>query len=125
MDIKHVGSGTRYSRAVIFNQVAYLAGNVAKEPGPTAAEQARMIFPPGEQTNAILASIDKILEDSGTSKKRMLTASLFYADTRVVDEVNGRWDAWVPWHDPPACNFLITRLSGPRKRVAIQVTAAL
>ena len=80
---------------------------------------------PGEQTSAILKSIDKILEEAGTSKRKMLTATVFYADARQVEEINACWDTWVPWHDPPACTFLITKLSGPRKRVAIQVTTAL
>ena len=96
--------------------------------GITSAE-GRMIFEWGDSCDGwtVEQHYDLTMgyEESGTSKKRILAASLFYADTRVVDEVNGRWDAWVPWHDPPACNFLVTKLSGPRKRVAIQVTAAL
>jgi enamine deaminase RidA (YjgF/YER057c/UK114 family) len=115
MQAKHIGSEAGSARAVIYGGVVYLPAIVAGDDS----------LSPAEQTIAILKSIDKILEESGTSKKRILAASLFYADTRVVDEVNGRWDAWVPWHDPPACNFLVTKLSGPRKRVAIQVTAAL
>ena len=56
MEVKYVGSGTRYSKAVIHGNVAYLAGNVAKDPGPTAAEQTRMI----------LAQIDDTLKLCGT-----------------------------------------------------------
>ena len=115
MEAKHIGSVAGSAKAVVYGSVAYLPAIVADDDTLT----------PGEQTTAILKSIDKILEEAGTSKRRMLSATIFYADTRVVDEVNARWDAWVPWHDPPACNFLVNRLSGARKRVAIQVIAAL
>ena len=35
---------SRYSKAVIHGSTVYLAGNVARDPGATAAEQARMIL---------------------------------------------------------------------------------
>jgi enamine deaminase RidA (YjgF/YER057c/UK114 family) len=115
MQAKHIGSEASSARAVIYGGVVYLPAIVSDEDSLT----------PGDQTSAILKSIDKLLEESGTSKRRMLTATVFCADARLFDEVNARWDAWVPWHDPPACTFLVARLAGPRKRVAIQVTTAL
>ena len=85
MEIKYVGSGTRYSRAVIHGSTAYLAGNVAKDPGPTAAEQARMI----------LSQIDETLALCGTDKSRLLTATIVFADSMPgsVPAAGRGWDA--------------------------------
>jgi enamine deaminase RidA (YjgF/YER057c/UK114 family) len=115
MDIKYVGSGTRYSRAVIFNQVAYLAGNVAKEPGPTAAEQARMI----------LSQIEDTLALCGTDKSKLLTATIVFADMRDFDAVNEVWDSWVVPGHVPTRTPIEAKLITPRHLVAMQVTAAI
>lgn len=115
MQAKHIGSEASSARAVVYGNVVYLPAIVADEDSLTA----------GDQTSAILKAIDKLLQESGTSKRRMLSATVICSDVRLFDEVNVRWDAWVPWHDPPACTFLVAKLSGPRKRVAIQVTTAL
>jgi enamine deaminase RidA (YjgF/YER057c/UK114 family) len=115
MDIKYVGSGTRYSRAVIFNQVAYLAGNVAKEPGPTAAEQARMI----------LSQIEDTLALCGTDKSKLLTATIVFADMRDFDAVNEVWDSWVVPGRLPTRTPIEAKLITPRHLVAMQVTAAI
>src|ERR1700748_1828490 len=114
MDIKYVGSGTRYSRAVIFNQVAYLAGNVAKEPGPTAAEQARMI----------LSQIEETLALCGTDKSKLLTATIVFADMRDFEAVNEVWDSWVVPGHLPTRTPIEAKLVTQRHLVAMQVTAA-
>jgi enamine deaminase RidA (YjgF/YER057c/UK114 family) len=115
MQAKHIGSEASSAKAVIYGGVVYLPAMVADQDSLNA----------GDQTTSVLKSIDKILEENGTSKRRMLTATVFCSDARLFEEINARWDAWVPWHDPPACTFLVAKLSGPRKRVAIQVTTAL
>jgi enamine deaminase RidA (YjgF/YER057c/UK114 family) len=115
MDIKYVGSGTRYSRAVIYNHVAYLAGNVAKEPGPTAGEQARMI----------LSQIDETLALCGTDKSKLLTATIVFTDMRDFDAVNEAWDAWVVPGHLPTRTPIEAKLLTPRHLVAMQVTAAV
>jgi enamine deaminase RidA (YjgF/YER057c/UK114 family) len=115
MEIKYVGSGTRYSRAVIHGSTAYLAGNVAKDPGPTAAEQARMI----------LSQIDETLALCGTDKSRLLTATIVFADMRDFDAVNEVWDAWVVPGRVPTRTPIEAKLVTPRHLVAMQVTAAI
>jgi enamine deaminase RidA (YjgF/YER057c/UK114 family) len=115
MQAKYLGPGSSSSEAVIYNGVVYLPTIVSEKDHPTAADQA----------SDILKQIDGFLESSGTSKRKMLSATIYCSDSRLFDEVNVRWDAWVPWHDPPACTFLVARLATSRKRVAIQVTAAL
>ena len=115
MEVKYVGSGTRYSKAVIHGNTAYLAGNVAKDPGPTAAEQ----------TQSVLDKLDAVLARCGTSKRKLLTATVYCADSRHFDEVNTRWDAWVPWHDPPGCQYVVAKLRKREHKISIQVAAAI
>lgn len=115
MDIKYVGSGTRYSRAVIHGRTAYLAGNVARTPGPTAGEQAKMI----------LAQIDETLALCGTDKSKLLTATIVFADMRDFEEVNAVWDSWVVPGRLPTRTPIEAKLITPRHLVAIQVTAAI
>jgi enamine deaminase RidA (YjgF/YER057c/UK114 family) len=115
MEVKYVGSGTRYSKAVIHGNTAYLAGNVARDPGPTAAEQTRMI----------LAQIDDTLKLCGTDKSRLLTATIVFADMRDFDAVNDVWDSWVDPAALPTRTPIEAKLITQRHLVAIQVTAAL
>jgi enamine deaminase RidA (YjgF/YER057c/UK114 family) len=115
MDIKYIGSSTRYSKAVIHGRTAYLAGNVASTPGPTAGEQAKMI----------LSQIDETLALCGTDKSKLLTATIVFADMRDFEEVNAVWDSWVIPGHLPTRSPIEARLITPRHLVAIQVTAAI
>ena len=115
MEVKYVGSGTRYSKAVIHGNTAYLAGNVAKDPGATAAEQTRMI----------LSQIDDTLKLCGTDKSKLLTATIVFADMRDFDAVNDVWDSWVDPNALPTRTPIEAKLITQRHLVAIQVTAAL
>ena len=113
MAIEYISSDVHASEAVIHAQAVYVRAQSARELAPTAAEQTRQI----------LAQIDAILARCGTSKSKLLTATLFCSDSRHSDEINTVWDAWVPWHDPPACTYLVVKLATSKHRVAIQVTA--
>jgi enamine deaminase RidA (YjgF/YER057c/UK114 family) len=112
--IEYRGSSVHPSEAVIHAGTVYLAAQVAADPAPPTAL---------EQTRRILAQIDDALARCGTSKARLLTATLYSSDARYWDDINTLWDAWVPWHDPPACTYIVAKLATSKHRVAIQVTA--
>lgn len=114
-DIKRYGTNDRYSKAVVHNGVVYLAGQVASEAVPSAADQARMI----------LNQIDDWLAQCGTDKTRLLTATVVFSDLRDFDKVNEVWDAWVAPGCQPTRTPLQSKLITPQHLVAIQVTAAL
>ncbi len=103
------------SRAVAHDGTLYLSAQVADVALATVAEQ----------TQAIVDQIDVLLARFGTSKRKLLTATIYCSDSRHFDEVNTRWDAWVPWHDPPGCNYLVAKLRTQQHKVSIQVTAGL
>ncbi|MGB3391598.1 MAG: RidA family protein [Pseudaminobacter sp.] len=114
MTIKRIDTRTRSSAIVIHDQTVYLAGQVGK-PGDGV----------GEQTRTILASIDRLLEQAGTDKSRLLQATIWLADMADFDEMNEVWDAWVSPGNAPARATGEVRLALPEYRVEIVVTAAL
>jgi enamine deaminase RidA (YjgF/YER057c/UK114 family) len=103
------------SLAVVHDSTAYLAALLPDPALPTVAEQ----------TQDVLDQIDKVLAQCGTSKRKILMAHIYCADSRHFDEVNTRWDAWVPWHDPPVCNYVVAKLLSPRHKVSIQVVCGV
>ena len=105
-------TGPRMSGANIFNGVVYLAGQVAK--GATVKEQ----------TQGVLAEIDRLLALSGSSKERILSAQIWLADMADFAEMNAAWDAWVAPGNAPARATGEARLATPEYRVEIIVTAA-
>lgn len=115
MTTKYFGSDKSSSSAVIHEGAVYLPAITAKVLSPTVAEQTRQV----------LDQIDEALKTCGTTKYKMLTATILCPDARAIDEVNTRWDAWVPWHDPPATTFLVVKLPVMGAKVAIQVVAGL
>lgn len=112
-DIRRIGPGPRMSEAVVHNGVAYLAGQIAK--GATVTEQTR----------GVLAEIDRLLAEAGTSKARLLTAQIWLADIATFGEMNAVWDEWVDRDNPPARWTGEARLATPEYRVEIIVTAAV
>jgi enamine deaminase RidA (YjgF/YER057c/UK114 family) len=115
MTIKRIGAGPRMSSAVIHGDTVYLAGQVADKPVPSVAKQ----------TKQILASIDKLLKQAGTSKKKLLKANIWLSDIRTFDEMNAVWDGWVSAGNTPARATVEARLAGPEYLVEIMVVAAL
>lgn len=113
-DIKRINPGPRMSEAVVHNGIAYLAGQVGA-PGATVTEQTR----------AVLAEVDRILAEAGTSKARLLTAQIWLSDIATFGEMNAVWDAWVDTANPPARWTGEAKLATPDYKVEIIVTAAL
>lgn len=114
METKRVGSGPGTADAVIHDYTIYLPVITARAMSPSVSDQ----------TQQILDQIDERLAECGSSKFRMLSATVFVGDARFFEEMNSRWDAWVPWHDPPVCTFLVAKLAPRGSKVGIQVTVA-
>lgn len=112
-DIRRIEPGPRMSAAVIHAGVAHLAGQVGA-PGRSVTEQ----------TQAVLAEVDRILALCGTDKARLLTAQIWLSDMATFQEMNAVWDAWVDRANPPARWTGEARLATPDYKVEIIVTAA-
>ncbi|MFT4632578.1 MAG: enamine deaminase RidA (YjgF/YER057c/UK114 family) [Candidatus Pseudothioglobus sp.] len=116
MTIKRINAGPRMSQAVVHNGVVSTAGQVAQNAaGGTAAEQ----------TQDILSAIDNLLEQAGTDKSKLLTATIWLADMNDFAGLNSIWDAWVLPGATPTRACVESKLAAPQFTVEIAVTAAV
>lgn len=104
--------GPRMSQANIYNGVVYLAGQIGE--GETVKQQ----------TQAILAEIDRLLALSNSSKERILSAQIWLADMADFAEMNEAWDGWVAKGNTPARATGEAKLAAPKYKVEIIVIAA-
>ena len=114
-DINRLTPGPRMSQAVIHGNTVYLAGQVAQN------AQGK---PVAEQTRDILASIDRLLGEAGSSKERLLSATIWLADIGTFAEMNSVWDSWVAPGNTPARACVEAKLAAPQFTVEIGIIAA-
>lgn len=101
------------SQAVAAGGLLFTAGQVAA--GESVAAQA----------SAILAQIDALLGEAGTSKANLVSASIWLADMADFAELNSVWDQWVIPGATPARATVGAALAAETFRVEIAVIAAL
>ena len=112
MTITRIEPGKRMSQAVVHGNTIYLSGQC--EEGETVTEQ----------TKAVLAEIERLLTEAGSSRQHMLMAQIWLADMKDFAEMNAVWDAWVADIQPPARATGESKLATPDYKVEIIVTAA-
>jgi len=88
--ITRIHTSARASKIVKHNGIAYLSGQVAE--GDTIQEQ----------TAACLAKVDALLEEAGSSREKMLRATIWLADMSDFAGLNEVWNDWVPEGHAPA-----------------------
>jgi enamine deaminase RidA (YjgF/YER057c/UK114 family) len=103
----------RLSQAVIHGDTIWLAGQVG-EPGDDVVAQTR----------TALAEIDSLLAEAGSSKSKILSATIWLADIADFEAMNSVWDAWIDPANPPARATSEGRLATPDYHVEIVVVAA-
>ena len=111
---KHVGP--RMSLVAVVNGVAYLAGITADQRAGTSVS---------EQTREILARIDSLLADAGTSRDNVYKATIWLRDIAAFDEMNGVWDTWVVPGKTPVRATVEAHMAFPDVLVEIQVEAVI
>ncbi len=92
MAIQRFGMGPIFSKRVERDDLVFLAGL-------TADDQSA---PVKGQTEQVLAKIDALLAEAGSSKSRILTATVYLADMSLKGAMNEVWKAWVDAKNPPA-----------------------
>ena len=113
MQIARQHVGPRMTQMVIHGDTIYLCGQTAE--GMEGA---------GEGGRAILAKIDALLAEAGSSKSKLLQVQIWLADIRCYDEMNAVWDAWVDPANTPGPATCEARMATPRVLVEIIVIAA-
>ncbi|MEN9560005.1 MAG: hypothetical protein RLZZ502_1216 [Pseudomonadota bacterium] len=111
--IKRLHEGRRLSEAVIYHGFVYLAGQVAADPTANAKGQ----------TEQVLKQIDDLLEESGSAKTRILSATIYLPSMSDFAAMNEAWEAWVPQGNKPARATVQAALAAPEYKVEIQITA--
>lgn len=109
------GTGPRMSKIVRHGGTIYLSGQTSSG---TAHETA------AAQTGEVLARIDALLAEAGSSRSRLLSALIHLRDIADFDAMNAVWEAWVPPGTAPARTTVQASLAQPQLKVEITVTAA-
>ena len=114
MTVTRHNAGPRMSQAVVHGDTVYLAGQVAADPSAGVKGQ----------TEQVLKKIDGLLTSVGSSKSKLLSATVWLANMGTYDDMNAAWDAWVDPANTPARATVEARLASPKYLVEIAVVAA-
>ena len=102
------------SKVVVHNQVVYTSGLVDLKGVDIK-----------EQTTNVLKEVDELLEEAGTSKSNLLSASIWLKDIhKDFAAMNEIWVAWMDPHSKPVRATVESPMARPEILVEIQVTAA-
>ena len=112
MSIERTGTTERSSKIVKHNGVVYLSGQVGD--GESVTEQAE----------DCLGRVDKLLEESGSSRKQILQATVWLSDMSYFADFNAVWNAWVPDGYAPARACGEAKLAREILKVEVIVIAA-
>jgi len=115
MTIERLQTGARMSRIVKHNGTVYLCGQVCAD-----AEKGIK-----EQTQTMLDKVEALLDDAGSSKKHMLSATIYVKSMEYFADMNAVWDAWVPEGYAPARACVEAKMARDALLVEISVVAAL
>ena len=102
------------SQAVEHGDTVYLAGIVAKDYGKDIKGQ----------TKEIVDEIDRLLAKCGSSKSKVLTATIWVTDIRNRAPMNEVWTAWTDPKNLPVRACIEAKLADPACLVEIMVVAA-
>lgn len=102
------------NQVIAHGDTLYLRGMVAE----------RRINSMSSQTEQILAKVEKCLQAAGSSKERILQATVYLSDMSRKEEMNAVWAAWMPPEHEPARVTVGVELSSPETLIEIIVVAA-
>lgn len=105
----------RMSRAVIHNNTVYFCGQVAKDSTKGIKEQ----------TETMLEKIDDLLASVGSSREKLLSATIYVKTMDDFAGMNEVWDAWVPEGHAPARACVQAAMAREELLVEISVIAAV
>jgi len=114
MSVTRHEPGPILSLAVEHGQSVYLAGIVAKDLKQDVKGQTR----------EVLAEIDRLLAKCGSSKSKILTATIWVTDIRNRAPMNEVYNEWVDKKNLPARACVEAALADPNALVEIMVVAA-
>jgi len=115
-NIQRLRSETRYSEIVIYNGTVYLAGQLADNLDGDINAQTRETF----------ASIERLLEEAGSDKSRLLSVTVYLKNmAEDYAAFNALWDAWLAPGTAPARACVQAPMYSPKVLVELSVIAAV
>lgn len=111
--IERLETGQRMSRIVKHNGTIYLCGQVCAD----ATQGIK------EQTQTMLDKVEALLDQAGSDKEHMLSATIYIKDMKDFAEMNDVWDNWVPQGHAPARACVEASMARDALLVEISVVA--
>src|ERR1700744_33380 len=108
-DITRIDQNTRRSRASVFGDLVFLAGQVADDKAGDIAKQ----------TTEVLTKIDDLLKQAGTDKSRLLSVQIWLKTMDDFNAMNAVYDAWVVQGQTPSRACGTSNLADPAYRIEI------
>jgi len=115
MEIKRHDTKQRMSRAVIHNGTIYLCGQVAKDSSEDMTGQ----------TISTLEKVEELLQEVGSNKDKILSATIYVKDMAMFQEMNAVWDNWVNEGFAPARACVEAKMAREELLFEISVVAAV
>jgi enamine deaminase RidA (YjgF/YER057c/UK114 family) len=115
MSITRLETQQRMSRIVNHNDTIYLCGQVGADANTDIQEQTR----------TMLAKVDALLEQAGSDREHVLSATIYIRDMKDFAAMNEIWDAWVPEGYAPARACVEARMARQELLVEVSVIAAV
>lgn len=115
MKITRIETKQRMSRIVINGDTIYLCGQVTKD---------RTLDIKG-QTETMLEKVEDLLEQAGSDREHILSATIYLKDISLFSQMNEVWDSWVPEGHAPARACVQASMASPELLVEISVIAAV
>ena len=114
MNIGRHQTNERTSQVVVYNNVAYLCGQVAANADADITEQ----------TKTMLAKVDALLDSVGSDRTRLLSATIYLKTMADFAAMNSVWEQWLSAGHAPARACVQAAMARPELLVEISVTAA-
>jgi enamine deaminase RidA (YjgF/YER057c/UK114 family) len=112
--IVRIDQNARRSRASVYGDLVFLAGQVADDKDGDITEQTR----------EALAKVDDMLSRAGTDKSRLLSVQIWLKTMDDFAVMNAVYDAWVVPGDTPTRCCGKVELADPAYRIEIAGIAA-
>jgi enamine deaminase RidA (YjgF/YER057c/UK114 family) len=111
--INRYNKNERMSQVVEHNGTVILAGQLATNTSVGIKGQ----------TQEILSRVDDLLAQAGTTKSRILSATIWVSDMDDFAAMNDVWVNWIDAENPPVRACVRADLITPDYKIEIQVTA--
>jgi enamine deaminase RidA (YjgF/YER057c/UK114 family) len=112
--IKRHHPGASLSRLVECGNLVFVAGTTADNKSANCKAQ----------TEEVLRKIDRLMDEAGTNKSRILWCNVWVSDIREKEQMDAAWQAWVDPDNKPARATVESRLATPDTRVEIMMICA-